>query len=511
MKFSLKELSLTSVSLTYICVLATVAICALAQNGQHGAEFRQQLTSTPAPPTKPQSPKLSPSNAGSGQLFHLSNQGLMTKIMQSDEKFVSSIAYILNFTEYIEQSAVRFLQNGKPPSPDQTFMPCNRAPRDFPPFTARLETMSLPAPDISCLTQFQGVQTFPDEPTTFTAAGLDRALRDSMQRLYEARLQIADVLLGNWSVPDVGRLFSYNTTSNVCITSEAAGIRVGPHWYHLTSVTNAPLPDNLPLFGRQFISEYMRVDGAGRMAKPLRFKLNKRPPDGDPTPYILQNDTTTSLASNRGSVGPHSYGRIYPNLIPAYEAAFDLSDLSIQQANDALTPSSLSILLLPLTLNLIPLALLAPTGSFSMLMYTLMSDVITVVPLALKGIELIYIGRERHVAAAIRFSTAVNGSLSETAGMELWTTECRARENVVPTGISFLVLAIVFIVIGVYLELAAKAHVDRWSFKRKLLKLEFENPLPSFRPLQSISTGNTGAMGTIPRMTPGRIWQFPYP
>ena len=51
-----------------------------------------------------------------------------------------------------------------------------------------------------------------------------------------------------------------------------------------------------------------------------------------------------------------------------------------------------------------------PTGvtSFLNVMYAVMTDVVTVIPLSIKGIELIYIGRTKHRSVVSRMSAAVS-------------------------------------------------------------------------------------------------------
>lgn len=452
------------ISLLSTCFFMTICACTTMSDKLAGASFHQKKPSSKSAPTpKPDSEPSKPA-----QLFHISNMGLMAKLMKSDEEFVSAVNYVMSFTKYVEQSALQFLKNHKPPLYGQIFMPCNHKGAGFlKSFKSHLEQRGFPTPDVSCLTEFHGIQTFPDEETKFTAVGLDHAIRTSLERIYVNRFRIADLIIGNWKEPDVGRMYDYDTTAKKCIINEAPGIRIGTKWYFRMLVTNAPLEKNLPLLSRQYISEYVHVNKEGKMEAALPFKLTMRPPENDTSPQILQNDTTTSLDLRRGSAGPHMYGHIDPPFIPSVAAAMELSDSSIQQANDALTPSSLAILILPLALNLIPLASLTKVTSIGMLMYTLMSDVLTVIPLAIKGVELIIIGQERHTAAAIRFSTAANGSLPESAAMELWTAECKARDNVLPAGIAFVSLAIIFCAIGVTLEYMCNKYASRRKVSRR--------------------------------------------
>lgn len=103
-----------------------------------------------------------------------------------------------------------------------------------------------------------------------------------------------------------------------------------------------------------------------------------------------------------------------------------------------------------------------------MLLYTLFSDILTVIPLAIKGAELVYIGGLRHRTIAVRMTSAMNGTLSNSAGASLWAAECRATKRVRPLGFAFLTIALVFLTLGVWLEFWARQYVKMRERKRRV-------------------------------------------
>lgn len=386
----------------------------------------------------------------------------MTSILRNDAQFVSGTDYLQKFVTYMEQSVVRILNNKRRPEQFQNFLPCNSDGAGFVRgYSANMDLLGVPMPDASCVTSFEGLQTFPDEKSAFSAMDLDIAIRNRTSRIFSSRQDISDKVVGNWTSPDVGRNFVYRLPSRECVVNSIYGIRKGPTWYLSTIVTNRQFTKNLPLFARQYLLEFTTTSGNGQLDAPLKMRLNIRPPDGDNSAHIRQNDTTTALISDRGAMEPNYFGKVFAEDIPAYETALDMSNLNIQQVEDALTPSSLAILLMPLGLNLLPIGILTKVGTFSMFLYTIFSDVLTVVPLAIKGVELFVIGKQRQFASHIRMSSAANGSLPETAFMELWTAECHSKKNIVTVGAVFLSLSLFFIVLGVLLEFWAMWFVSK--------------------------------------------------
>lgn len=96
-----------------------------------------------------------------------------------------------------------------------------------------------------------------------------------------------------------------------------------------------------------------------------------------------------------------------------------------------------------------------------MLLYILLNNVVTVIPLVIKGVAIIVIGRQRYVSVGMRFTVNVRGRRPPSAGMEMWAAECGARDSVLTICVVFVVLALLFIGIGISLEFVAKNFLDK--------------------------------------------------
>lgn len=407
----------------------------------------------------------------------------MTKLLRDDSDFIQSTAVIQRHVHHVEAGVRRFLREKRTPPANESLHPCNSDGRGYRnSMRFFLIDHGLPEPDMTCLTEFEGVHNNVDttNPWLDTPVSVDNvydAIITRANTMYRNRRIIADTILGNWTTPDVNIHYLYNTTSKRCMINHVGGMRVGEKWYIFTTVTNKPRRKSVPLFHRQWLTEYIHAyPNASDLAAPLNFSAPQRPPDSAPpdTPHILINDSTTVLGSSGGFAGPYAFNSMYPEENPALIVAMDQSDLSIQQADDALAPSSLAILLLPLAMNVIPLALISEGATTkATLLYALLTDVATVVPLGIKGVELVVIGHQTHRAIVMRLTAAVSGEMSESAAMELWGAQCRADGDILPAGIAFIVVALVFLLVGIALELYARAYI-----KRKAALQAMQGPLP---------------------------------
>lgn len=480
-------------------------------------EFTQMLsgkqTKSVSSPTP--TPSRSPKPQNIGRRFWVSSDGEMTKIMRSDAEFVQALHIIQNFTEYVENRTLESLKEPMGPSVKQPLSPCNIKGAGFhnAMFTW-IDNRGLPLLDKSCITQLIDTVALEGEDEngnyTYTPKELHNALITRVERLYQRRWEISNAILPNWTDTDVGRKFNYSIAKKNCEIYQVGGIRKGDKWYTSSDITNNLTFLHLPLFQRQILTEVMHVAQNGTLDDPLVYRAQLRPPDDAPsdTKHEWIENTTTLLLSEDGTVRLGTFADMIPSDVPALQSALEKSDLWIQQAQDALAPSSLAILLLPLFLNLVPIALIAPVKSSVMILYTIMSDVVTVIPLGIKGVEMIIIGKQRHISTGIALTSALNGSRAETAAMQMWTAECQAETNVYTVGIIFVVLSAVFLVLGITLEYVAKAVMNNRTLRRKMFLIEME-PLLQTTIQPMVPTENAAHVGaTSQRNANGKTYSM---
>lgn len=391
----------------------------------------------------------------------------MRALLRRDPRFRVGQRKVQSYFESVEKYTRRSLKQTVDNSSMTSLRPCNSD--GFISFFKRAyevynEIRRLPQLDTSCLSEYIITSDVESNLMGLSLTQLSQAVRERSKSVFKNRERIADVVLGNWTKPDAPYDYEYNKTSLVCTVNNVAGIRVGPKWYLRTVVTNRPAMENVPLFFRKILYEFIRTGlKPDDLDESLRLSTYVRPPNGTGF-HRLEKNTTTLLEARQGSHLPTSYGRMYFELMPAVPAAVELAEHGQQQVSDALAPSSISILILPMMLNLVPLGALSPAAllsSTSTFIYTLLTDVSTVIPLIIKGVELIVIGKQRHTAAAVRMSSAIDGSLASSSVAELWTAECRVHVYSLRMGVAFVVLGVVSMVIGVGLELFTLARVKK--------------------------------------------------
>ena len=145
---------------------------------------------------------------------------------------------------------------------------------------------------------------------------------------------------------------------------------------------------------------------------------------------------------------------------PAIQAAIEEDSATQEQIEDATTVSGIAILVTPIALTMVPIALFADIDTSATLAYTLVTDILTVMPLAVKGIELLQYAAKKHEASRnwIYASKLLDDS---PVAIEMWHARCRAKAGVGRVGAIFLASSIVFMTAGIVLEFVAKKHVEK--------------------------------------------------
>lgn len=436
------------------------------------------LTSTPL--TYAQRPGFEVPVFAVGRFFWISSDAPLSTYLNKVPGAPTSSRYLLDFISFVETSITDLLRSGKPPQKDDLLKACSFNKRNwFRSASNHFGIRGWPEPDMSCVTDFFGAKTFASSTANrFTVPALYEAAVERGQFIEDAGKPIADIALAqvvtdpnakNWTEAHAVFKSKHSTLSQKCDVTGIGAVRVNGLWYLKTDITNELQSRFLANFRRQVIMEYTRVGEDNKFADPLLMRLQKRLPDGvDPevTPPEVKEDTTTLLASFRGQADPSHFITISARNNPAVIDALGEGDFYVQQAQDALTPSGIAILILPLSLGLVPIALLANVGTLFMLFYTLMSDVLTVIPLGIKGVELINISNRKFQSTLLRISSSVNGTQSETSVAEFWAAQCTAHDNVRAAGIVFLSMAIVFMILGVSAEFIARRAVKKRKAQR---------------------------------------------
>lgn len=253
-----------------------------------------------------------------------------------------------------------------------------------------------------------------------------------------------------------GTGYAFDNTNQRCLLDFIGFVKLKGIWYIAERITNRKRRTIAESLKRQYLYEYIHPDED--VPSPTMFLVNNATGE--------REEATTAIYLSDGFERPSAFSDIVAAENLAIERAIELGDHRAQQADDATTPSNIAILALPLVMNLIPVALIADVNTVGMLLYTLLTDVLTAVPLAIKGVEVLQIGLRPTYAAISRITGATFELNAEQSGgdklLEVWVSECRAETSLLSTGITLLVVALIAMVGGIIAEFVAK----RWASRK---------------------------------------------
>lgn len=309
------------------------------------------------------------------------------------------------------------------------------------------------------------VQYQTEVTSTSSVSAIYDAAVTRAQSVYDHRVNISNSAGLNWPNADVFYNFPFNRSYlQTCVVHPVSAVRVRDHWYIDNRITDHSILQYLPRVERRYLSELIRPEENEISLIPLTLNLAAN----ESTSETIEG-TKTFTIDRPSDVTPSHISVMTVEQNPALQESLSMSDLSIQRVGDALAPSSLAILFMPLVSTLIPLAALAQATSTAVVAYTIVSCVLSVVPLAIKGIELIYIAQQPHTAVTVRFVSSIDGSIIPHAVAEVFAARCSTVSSVKPTGIAFLVAALLCMILGVWFEIFALRVRNKRAKRRRLV------------------------------------------
>lgn len=256
---------------------------------------------------------------------------------------------------------------------------------------------------------------------------------------------------GNWTSPEAP--FKLLPTEQVkdgqrCLVDSTSAYFRDGNWYLRAGITNHQMQLFLPDWHRHLVVEFVprsNVSSSMRM-------VHKRLSDSR-----LENSTTVLfLWKGRAFAGITEADDDFSDPIAPVSQAFRENLVVIDQASDSITISNIAILALPMIMNFIPVAFIADVTGIGAFLYILFTDILSTVPFLIKGIELIRWSAPRR-EIVVSFHAG-----DETLRLcEVWSVRCRGEDLFRTTGIAFIVVALVVLFVGLFLEICAKLYMTR--------------------------------------------------
>ncbi len=252
---------------------------------------------------------------------------------------------------------------------------------------------------------------------------------------------LSDANVG-WSGLDALDAFQKYSDKN-CSLLKSVGIRVNGTWYLRVRVTAIASKLDIPRkphgsVKSMYLTEFVTRDTTNGNLVSIQRLVNDT--FGNAMPSATTLLTVTRPACSCSNVGEGPKGR---------QRLFDFNRWLLF-AEQTLLASNVGALFLPLLLALLPLPLFSDTDTLVLILYTLFTDVCNVIPLAFKGAELIFCANNppRYSQSEV-FGLDV---LSHIGVAETTVMGCVIRGNLPRIGISLIVVALLAMVLGIYLE-----------------------------------------------------------
>lgn len=270
-----------------------------------------------------------------------------------------------------------------------------------------------------------------------------------------------------WARPATYMYREYTGTYDRCKIWHYTAFRVNGRWSINTGITNDNVTATFEDFYRHYLVENLRLDGNKQIVPVL---MKQRIMAADIGDYVTGGDMvsrwetkSTTTMNTWGGTPPTSLftGLFGTGNNPAIAAAIEQDSATREQIEDATTVSGIAILVTPILLTMVPIALFADIDTSATLAYTLVTDILTVMPLAVKGIELLQYAAQKHEASRNWVYAHKLMDDSTPVAIEMWYARCGANSRIGIIGAIFLACGILFMIAGIGLEFVAKRHMER--------------------------------------------------
>jgi len=147
------------------------------------------------------------------------------------------------------------------------------------------------------------------------------------------------------------------------------------------------------------------------------------------------------------------------------------SSVSKELLQDSRAPSNIAIIILPVLLTVFPIGLAQDVGGRTLAIYAIGTDIISVLPVLIKGFEMLIEGNKKYYSVVSRIYGSTNSS--ETGIVQIFPAECSVNSSIRIYGIVFICIGFLAMIIGIALEIITMKQVrknqNEWREERENL------------------------------------------
>ncbi|KAI0567356.1 hypothetical protein FGB62_3g360 [Gracilaria domingensis] len=394
-----------------------------------------------------------------GRLFAISDSAPFAHHLQNDPDYVLGLGIVNDFFAAVQEeiNLNRISRNSTGYS-----QPCNVRPESWHRATHNAAVnRGWPVSKVNgsiCITDYHGI------PASFSLRSerFLEAIGEGFAAVNRYAYRIMLDTVGNWTSIGEDAGLPIEFPSQICDLKNYGGFRLSGKWWAAVGVTNEPANFHVPDGKRISIGEIHRTENGTVVSALMTLPINP----GTGEEHSVTDRATTIITTWGGAV--NAFSRFEPSTAHenvGLKAAVAKGSNVAQQMEDVILASNTAILAFPLVLNLVPGSLFTRYEKWKAVMYILLSDILTAMPMFIKGIELWSIGNARFTEIVTRMGDTLE---EETIGVEMWVATCRVRHNVQTVGTIFITVASLAMAVGVGLEVIARSLMLRASKKREL-------------------------------------------
>ena len=240
-----------------------------------------------------------------------------------------------------------------------------------------------------------------------------------------------------------------------CVTYRAMGYKWEGKWSISAKIAKRPWYYYAPKRGKEILTEFITVDGL--KALPLTMPICDE--------CGVSNQNTTSTASlwygNYNDDWYYYWEKYHRDQArhPALRLVLSNSDHEKELVEDSGAISNAAILMLPVFLTLLPLGLFQEVSAKFLIIYSLVTDVFSCMPIIIRGIELLVVGYKTFEAIESKiYGSVVDNHL---AVAQAWSAKCTVKPVIRNRGYGFLFFGIAAMLVGLGLEFLTWALTNR--------------------------------------------------
>lgn len=144
---------------------------------------------------------------------------------------------------------------------------------------------------------------------------------------------------------------------------------------------------------------------------------------------------------------------------PALKNAQDFINFAREMIQDIDSAAATAILLVPAVLCLFPLSLFHDTSVWTVFAFMVVTDVVSILPVLLRGIELVSYARRKEYSM-ISWVYGNTGD-KQPGAAETWVASCHLKKDVLTWGIVFISFAFFSMITGIVLELVIVRYLNK--------------------------------------------------